>query len=195
MPGPAPAWSEAEQSCTSQANLSRNIVPPPCQGRGNTPALTPTPRKFSHGRRRKGSCQLEELNTEGSIGRVTHSSNLRPGREEKKKKNKSWNPLRLVFFLLPKLLLGMEGGRKGEGLHDTKETAQSRCQLGALELVSCRSRQGWGLSSDPKQMSESDPFKAICSMRAKHAFRNHARSFLFVFHCIWEEGAKTIDKK
>lgn len=120
MPRPAIAGSRAEQSYTPGADLSWSTVPPPCQREG----AHLSPRKLSHGRRRKGSCQLKKLNTGGSIDREPpHSSNMRSGRKRQKK---SWNPVRFFsFFPLPKLLLGMGGGRKEEGLHDTKETAQS----------------------------------------------------------------------
>lgn len=60
------------------------------------------------------------------------------------------------------------GGWKGKGLHDTKDTVQSWCQLGTLEYWVAGWGKGWGpLSPVPSRPSENDLFKAILLSESK----------------------------
>lgn len=153
------------------------------------------PRKFSHGRRRKGSSQLKKLNTGGSISReplIQVTWDLGGG----KKAREELEPTRvgfLSFFCQSSHWAWRQ--RKGEGLHDTKETAQSWCQVAALELASCRSRESWGLSPDPSRWVKVILSKPFAQWEQSMPLGIMPGVFCLFFCCLWEEGAKTNDRK
>lgn len=134
--GPATVGSGAAQPYPLGADLSRSPVPPLCQGEGSTPEPPKKGMLSAHtAEHRRFNRQSAPPPAPASPSR---SSNMRPGR---KRQEQHCNPVRFCFsFFLSfaKASMGHGRGRRGKGLHDTKETAQSSCQVGTLEPRSCR---------------------------------------------------------
>lgn len=155
--GPATLGPRAQQSYIPVAGLSWNTVAPPCQGRGDT--LKPRESFLMAGEEREAVRSKSWTQEVQSTRESPHWSNLRPGR---KRQEKSWNAVRFFSFFCQSSYWAWWGGWKGKGLHDTKDTVQSWCQLGTLEYWVAGVRgEGWGLSPVPSRwvkMILSKPF-------------------------------------